>query len=78
MNQALIRRAHQGEISYVFAELTHVVKDLSTGESFGISEKLMDQFGLCEGDIVEYEKTNFRDGNFALNITQTLYCIFEN
>lgn len=78
MNQAIIRKAHPGEVCYIFAELTHVVKDLSTGESFGVSEKLLDQFGLCEGDIVEYEKTNFRDGNFALNITQTLYCIFEN
>lgn len=77
MNQAIIRKAHQGEVNFLWADLPYIIKDLGTGESFAIAGHLIKENGLSEGDIVQYNKEpRGVRGEFTINISRILIPMF--
>jgi len=78
MNIAIIRKAKEGEINFIFSELTHILKDLVTGETFGVSERALKANRLLEGDIVEYTKKHTQGQSYSLVIESKKIPFNEN
>lgn len=69
---AIVRKAHQGEVNFIWADLTHVLKDMSTGELFAVTKVALEGENLCEGDIVKYRKKDNEGNRFTLIIEEII------
>lgn len=78
MKKAIILKAKKGEINFLWSELTHILKDIMTGEKYAISESVLVDNGLVEGDIVNYRRENLVDVNCNIVIVDVDVPIFEN
>jgi hypothetical protein len=78
INTAIIRKAKEGEINFIFSELTHILKDLITGETFGVSGRALETYKLSEGDIVEYTKECNGGQSYTLVIDKKIIPFYFN
>jgi hypothetical protein len=78
MKKAILLRAKKGEINFLWSDLTHILKDIMTGEKFAISENVLVDNGLVEGDIVNYRQEDLVDHHCDVFIIDVAVPIFEN
>ena len=78
MKKAILLRAKEGEINFLWSELTHILKDIMTGEKFAIGGSVLDDNGLVEGDIVNYRNENLVDHHCNVVIVNVDVPMFEN
>ena len=78
MKKAILLKAKKGEINFLWSDLTHILKDIMTGEKFAIGGSVLDDNGLVEGDIVNYRRENLVDVNCNIVIVDVAVPMFEN
>jgi len=78
MKKAILLKAKKGEINFLWSDLTHILKDIMTGEKFAIAESVLDDNGLVEGDIVNYRQNDLVDHNCDIVIVNVDVPMFEN
>jgi hypothetical protein len=78
MKKAILLRAKKGEINFLWSDLTHILKDIMTGEKFAIAESVLDDNGLVEGDIVNYRQDDLVDHHCDIVIVDVAVAMFEN
>jgi hypothetical protein len=52
--QGIIRKLREGEFPFIYSDLKYIIKDISSGESYAITEKVLLSTGCTEGDLIEY------------------------
>jgi hypothetical protein len=78
MKKAILLRAKKGEINFLWSDLTHILKDIMTGEKFAIGGSVLDDNGLVEGDIVNYRQDDLVDHHCDIVIIDVAVPMFEN
>ena len=78
MKKAILLRAKKGEINFLWSDLTHILKDIMTGEKYAIEESVLDKNGLVEGDIVNYRQDDLVDHHCDIVIVDVAVAMFEN
>lgn len=66
--KGIILKAKQGEINFLWAELTHIVKDIESGNKFAVSGRVLEDNGFVEGDIIVYGVDDEGEGKYNLRI----------
>ena len=66
--KGIILKAKQGEINFLWADLTHVVKDIETGAKFAVSGRVLEDNGFAEGDIIIFGVDMEGEGSYQLKI----------
>lgn len=78
MNQAIIRKLIKGEVSSVFVNYTHIMKDFKTGIQFALTSGVMEMNSLKEGDIITYKGELNLNGSYDVVITGILQSVCLN
>ena len=78
MNQAIIRKLIKGELSSVFMDYTHVMKDFKTGIQFALTSGVIEMNSLKEGDIITYKGELNVNGSYDVVITGILQSVCLN